>query len=370
MEAIGQLAGGVAHDFNNLLTVISGYSEALLGSIPADDPAGPLLKEIHKAGERASSLTRQLLTFSRKQMLEPKVLDINAIISDMDKMLRRMIGEDVLLTTVLAPGLGRAKVDRSQIEQLLMNLAVNARDSMPEGGKLTIETANVVLDENSVKRPLEARSGRYIMLAVSDTGCGMDEAVKARIFEPFFTTKAPGKGTGLGLATVYAIVKQSGGSIYLYSEPGRGTTFKAYFPQTEEAISSLPQSFSRSGFHNAPKGGETILVVEDEDAVRAFTKHVLSIYGYTVLEANGGREAIRLCQQHQGPLHLLVSDVVMPEMGGRQVADHLIHLNSRVISQKRRKAKSPSRLHPLGVSDRRVQGYPCNARLTSSSVRQ
>jgi PAS domain S-box-containing protein len=329
MEAVGQLAGGVAHDFNNLLTVVAGYSEVLLGSLPADNPTVPLLKEIHKAGERAVSLTRQLLMFSRRQMQAPEVLDINAIITEMEKMLRRMIGEDILLRTDLSPGLGQVKADRGQIEQILMNLAVNSRDAMPEGGKLIIETTNAVLGEDVARSQLELKPGRYSMLAVSDNGCGMDEQVKARIFEPFFTTKGPGKGTGLGLATVYGIVQQCQGAIYVYSEPGRGTTFKIYFPQTEEGC-PLSSSKSFSCVRNAPRGGETILLVEDEDAVRGFTRHALTMYGYTVLEASGAREALQLFRQHQGPLHLLLTDVVMPEIGGRQLAERLLELKPRL----------------------------------------
>ena len=320
MEAVGQLAGGVAHDFNNLLIVISGYSEMLLSRLPATDPASGMLQEIHKAGERAAGLTRQLLAFSRKQIIQPKVLDLNVLASDVGKMLRHMIGEDVSLTTVLAPKLGRVKADPGQIEQVLMNLAVNARDAMPEGGKLTIETANVELDESYARSHAEVKPGRYVLLAVSDTGCGMTEQVKAHIFEPFFTTKEPGKGTGLGLATVYGIVKQSGGYVYAYSEPGHGTTFKIYLPVVEDGVSS---GMSHSDPKPMPHGSETILLVEDEDAVRALTRYTLQMQGYAVLEAKDGEEALRVAEKHQGGFHLLLTDVVMPRMGGRRLAEWL-----------------------------------------------
>jgi len=320
MEAIGQLAGGVAHDFNNLLTIISGYSEVLLTRLPATDPASGLLEEIHKAGERAAGLTRQLLAFSRKQIIQPKVLDLNTLVSDVGKMLRRMIGEDVTLTTVLAPRLGRVKADPGQIEQVLMNLAVNARDAMPQGGKFAIETANVELDENSIQGRPEVQPGCYVLLAVSDTGCGMTKETKAHIFEPFFTTKELGKGTGLGLATTYGIVKQSGGYIYVYSEPGHGTTFKIYLPLVEDGV---PSGKSHINPKTMPQGSETILLVEDEDAVRSLTRYTLQMQGYVVLEARDGEEALRVAEQHQGQIHLLMTDVVMPRMGGRQVAERL-----------------------------------------------
>jgi two-component system cell cycle sensor histidine kinase/response regulator CckA len=320
MEAIGHLAGGVAHDFNNLLTIISGYSDILLSRLPATDPASGLLQEIHKAGERAAGLTRQLLAFSRKQIIQPKVLDLNALANDVGKMLRRMIGEDVSLTTVLAPRLGRVKADPGQIEQVLMNLAVNARDAMPQGGKLTIETANVELDDNFTQGRPEVQPGWYVLLAVSDTGCGMTEEVKAKVFEPFFTTKEAGKGTGLGLATVYGIVKQSGGYIYVYSEPGLGTTFKIYLPLVEDGV---PAGTSNSDRKTLPQGSETILLVEDEDAVRSLTRYTLQMQGYAVLEARDGEEALRVADQHQGQIHLLMTDVVMPRMGGRRVAERL-----------------------------------------------
>jgi PAS domain S-box-containing protein len=327
MEAFGQLAGGVAHDFNNLLTVIGGYSDLLLSnSLPAESSRG-LIEEIKKAGDRAAGLTRQLLAFSRQQVLAPTVLDLNAIVRDTEKMLKRLIGEDIELTSVLDLTLARVMADPGQIEQVVMNLAVNARDAMPQGGKLTIETGNVDLDDSYAQLGPEVKPGRYATLAVSDTGCGMNEATKQRLFEPFFTTKEVGKGTGLGLATVYGIVKQGSGFIQVYSEPGVGSTFKVYFPSVKEKRSS---DKAPSGHSKAATGTETLLLVEDEDGVRQFTRRVLLRHGYTVLEASQATEAIRICEQHSGPIHLIVSDVVMPGMGGRKLAEHLITLRPEI----------------------------------------
>ncbi|MGH7171399.1 MAG: HDOD domain-containing protein [Gemmataceae bacterium] len=323
MEAIGQLAGGVAHDFNNLLTIISGYSDLLLnGILGPQDSAREAVTEIRKAAERATTLTRQLLAFSRRQVLNPQVLVLNSVIQDMDKMLRRLIGEDVQLASLLAANLDAVKADPGQIEQVLLNLAVNARDAMPQGGRLTLETANVVLDETYTRSHPGIQPGPFVMLAVTDSGCGMDEATQARIFEPFFTTKGAGKGTGLGLATVYGIVKQSGGSIYVYSEVGRGTSFKVYLPRTEEtSIAHLrpagPTPPARAG------GQETLLIVEDDDSVRALTRTVLRGHSYNVIEAVDAEEALRWVEEHPQPIHLLVTDVVMPGMSGRALAERL-----------------------------------------------
>jgi PAS domain S-box-containing protein len=320
MEAVGRLAGGVAHDFNNLLTVISGYSEVLLDSLPPHDQARDLLKEIQKAGARAATLTRQLLAFSRKQVLETKVLDLNAVVTDSEKMLHRVVGEDIDLAIVLNPALGHVKTDPGQVEQVLMNLVVNARDAMPQGGKITIGTANVNLDETYRSSHADVKPGRYVMLSVSDSGCGMDEQTKARIFEPFFTTKESGKGTGLGLAMVHGFITQSGGHVFVYSEPGIGTTFKIYLPEVK-SVQSL--SKSRPEILQMPRGNETILLVEDEAAVRALARYILQSCGYLVLEAANGDEAIRLAEKQPSVIHLLVSDVVMPGMSGRQVAERV-----------------------------------------------
>ncbi len=328
MEAIGKLAGGVAHDFNNLLTVIHGYSELMLNSLDQESRLRQDVQEIINASERASSLTRQLLAFSRKQVLQPKVLDLNAHVSNMDKMLRRMIGEDVELVTLLTKDLGRIKADPGQIEQAILNLAVNAKDAMLSGGKLTIETANVKLDENYARSRIGVTPGDYVMLSMSDTGVGMAPETKERIFEPFFTTKEKGKGTGLGLSTVYGIVQQSGGNIWVYSEPGLGTTFKIYLPRIEEGTESLrPAAISTKCL----QGSETILLVEDEEMVRKLACTVLEKNGYTVLEASNGDEALDVVQGRNGnPIHLVVTDVVMPGMSGRQLADRLVSLRPEI----------------------------------------
>ncbi len=320
MEAIGQLAGGVAHDFNNLLTIVSGYSQLLLGQDDLSAATRDKIHEIGQAGERAASLTRQLLAFGRKQVLEPEVLDLNALVAGTEKMLRHTIGEDIHLGTALDPALARVTADPGQIEQIILNLAVNARDAMPQGGKLTIETANVELDESYTRAHPTISPGSYVMLAVSDTGCGMTPEVMNRVFEPFFTTKGPGKGTGLGLATVYGIVQQSGGHIGLYSEPGHGTSFKVYLPMTEAEASSRR---SRQDTRGLPIGSETVLLVEDDESVRALSRSVLAMSGYTVLEANGAAAALRICEQHTGSIQIVVTDVVMPETGGRILVERL-----------------------------------------------
>ncbi len=320
MEAIGQLAGGVAHDFNNLLTIINGYSELLLQTLPATDPKREMIDEIHKAGERSAGLTRQLLAFSRQQLMVTRVLDLNEILASTDKMLRRLIGEDICLTTTLAANTWAVRADPGQIEQVLLNLAVNARDAMPLGGRLTIETQNVEIDAAYVRDHPDAHIGPHALLTVTDTGSGMLSDVRAKIFEPFFTTKGPGKGTGLGLATVYGIVKQSGGHIAIISQVGVGTTFRIYLPRVDKVGGG---SKLLSGFQLPPKGTETVLLVEDEDGVRALTRHVLVECGYTVHEAANGEEAVRLAARHDGPIHLLITDVVMPGAGGRIVAEQM-----------------------------------------------
>lgn len=317
MDAVGQLAGGVAHDFNNLLTVITGYSDLVIRRMTDADPMRRNLEQIKKAGDRAASLTRQLLAFSRKQVFQEKVIDLNSIVADMDKMLQRLIGEDIDLVSLLEPSLVQIKADPGQIEQVLLNLAVNARDAMPRGGKLTIETGHANLDDGYVKSHAVAETGRFVMLAVSDTGIGMDATTQERIFEPFFTTKEIGKGTGLGLATVYGIVKQSGGNIWVYSEPGKGTTFKIYLPIAEE-FANAEASNSES---EIPQGQGTILLVEDEESVRDLAGEILETTGYRVLTAANGVEALRVCREHVGDIQVMVTDVVMPQMGGRELAE-------------------------------------------------
>jgi PAS domain S-box-containing protein len=322
MEAVGQLAGGVAHDFNNLLTAILGYCNLMLDEIPREDPLRPDLEEIHSAGERAAALTRQLLAFSRRQMLQPQIVDINTLVQQLEKLLRRLISEDVELVTALAPALSPVRVDPASVEQVLVNLAVNARDAMPLGGRLTIETANVELDDAYAVTHVTARPGHYVMLAVSDTGEGMDAMTSARVFEPFFTTKEQGKGTGLGLATVYGMVKQSGGYIWVYSEPGHGTTFKVYLPHAEQRVSSHSSHAGRRR-NDESHGWETVLLVEDEDAVRVLAREVLRRHGYVVLEARHGVDALRIAERHHDDIHLMVTDVVMPHMSGRDLAQRL-----------------------------------------------
>jgi hypothetical protein len=323
MESVGLLAGGIAHDFNNLLTAINGYSELLLSSNNLHDGLRRELEEIRKAGDRAAQLTQQLLAFSRKQILQPQLLDLNAVVGNVDRLLRRLIGEDVELITVLSPDLGRIKADPGQVEQVIMNLAVNARDAMPKGGRLTIETANVELDEDYVSRHVTVVPGRYVLLAMSDTGVGMEAPVLRRIFEPFFTTKELGKGTGMGLSTVYGIVKQSGGYIWVYSEPGQGTSFKVYFPQVGDAAAS---DASRTQLPELARGSETILVVEDEETVRHLILAVLRRRGYQTLEARQAQEALEFAEKHPGPIHVMLTDVVMPKMSGRELANQLATL--------------------------------------------
>jgi len=323
IEAVGRLAGGVAHDFNNLLTIIGGYCDLLLDRLGAEDPSRGHIGEIKKAADRATSLTRQLLAFSRRQVLAPQVLDLNTVVANIHKMLRRLIGEDVDLILAPAQGLGRVKVDPGQIEQVLLNLAVNARDAMPHGGKIVIETGNVELDDSYAGGHFTLNAGSYVMLAVSDTGCGMDAETQSHIFEPFFTTKEQGKGTGLGLAMVYGIVKQSEGYIWVYSEPGRGTTFKIYLPRVDE--SPAPSKLVKVPGEQAG-GAETILLVEDESSVRLLVRGVLETAGYTVLEARNGEDALVISNAHREHIHLLVTDVVMPKMSGPELAQQMAPL--------------------------------------------
>jgi len=322
MEAVGQLAGGVAHDFNNLLTAILGYCNLILDEIPQEDPLRPDLEEIQSAGERAASLTRQLLAFSRRQMLQPQIVDINTIVQQLEKLLRRLISEDVELVTALAGNLMPVRIDPAAIEQILVNLAVNARDAMPVGGRLTIETANVELDDTYAVTHVTMRPGSYVMIAVSDTGEGMDERTRTRVFEPFFTTKEQGKGSGLGLATVYGMVKQSGGYIWVYSEPGHGTVFKVYLPLAADR-SAADEGHGGRRETDSMHGWETVLLVEDEDAVRALAREVLRRYGYVVLEARHGVDALRVAERHTDAIHLMVTDLVMPHMSGRDLAERL-----------------------------------------------
>jgi len=321
MEAIGQLAGGVAHDFNNILGVVTGYADILLQRLPQGDPLRRHTQEIAKAAQRAAGLTHQLLAFSRKQALAPRPLDLNAVVAGMDGMLRRLMGEDVDLATVLAPDVPLVMADPGQVEQVLLNLAGNARDAMPEGGRLTIETTEVHLGEAYARSHVDVRPGPYTMLAVSDTGQGMDEATRSRIFEPFFTTKELGKGTGLGLSTVYGIVKQSGGHVSVYSEPGGGTTFKVYLPQAGEAAEAEAETGDASA--EAPGGSETILVVEDEEALRDMIREILEEKGYAALLASDGAEALSVAEARSGPIHLLLTDVVMPRLSGRELFERL-----------------------------------------------
>jgi len=331
MEAVGRLAGGIAHDFNNLLMVISGYSEFLLERLGADPTLRAPAQEIANAAARASSLTRQLLAFSRKQMLTPKILDLNGVVTENLKMLTRVIGEDIDLVMVPAVGLGAVRADASQIEQVIMNLAVNARDAMPSGGKLTIETANESLDESYARFRAPLKPGSYVTISVSDTGAGMDSETQSHIFEPFFTTKGP-KGTGLGLSTVYGIVKQSGGYIWVSSEPNKGTTFKIYLPLVSETPESLAQVGAPEQLEGAP-GSETILVVEDEVNLRYLARQFLEKQGYRVIEAADGAAAMQIAVAHEGIIHLLLTDVIMPGMNGRELAQRILEIrpNTKVL---------------------------------------
>lgn len=326
MEAVGRLAGGVAHDFNNVLSVILSYGELILEGLPPADPIRPDIGEICKAATRATSLTRQLLTFSRQRVVETRVIDLHAVLEGMHGMMERILGEDVELVCVAPPTAGRVKADPSQIEQVILNLVVNSRDAMPTGGKLTIETSNITLDASYIEGHLAVTPGRYVMLAVSDTGAGMDRETQARIFEPFYTTKEVGKGTGLGLSTVFGIVQQSGGSIWVYSEPGKGTTFKIYLPRVDAEVDTV----TRPPAPATLRGTETILLVEDEEQVRAIVLSVLSRQGYVVMPARDARDALLLSERHPGTIDLLLTDVVMPHMSGPVLAKHLAAARPRM----------------------------------------
>lgn len=321
MEAVGRLSGGVAHDFNNLLGVIIGYAEILQESLETTNPLRPSVDEVLKAGHRAASLTRQLLAFSRQQVLDPKVLDLNGVVRDMEKMLKRLIGEDIELKTDFESSLALIKADQSQIEQALLNLAVNARDAMPQGGKLTLATANFYMDGDFVRRyPYPVQVGDYVLLTVSDNGIGMNATTRARIFEPFFTTKEKGKGTGLGLSMVYGIVKQSGGYIEVASEPGAGASFRIYLPRVDAAVDAP----TKAELPTSLRGTETVLLVEDEPSLRALAVHLLESCGYTVLEASNGEHALQVSDEQQRDIHLMLTDVVMPGISGRVLAEELV----------------------------------------------
>lgn len=322
LEAIGRLSGGIAHDFNNLLTVILSYSNLALEALNVNDPLRADVEEIRAAGTRAAALTAQLLAFGRRQLLRPEIVDVNTVVAGVSNMLGRLLGEDIEMETRLAPGLETIEIDPGQLEQVVMNIAVNARDAMPDGGKLTIETANVMLDAEYAAAHASVTPGPHVRIAFTDNGMGMDAETRSHLFEPFYTTKPPGKGTGLGLSTVFGIVKQSGGHIWVYSEPGSGTSFKLHFPVSGRAVSIKPPVVQTA----ARRGTETVLVVEDEPAVRKLAARIISGAGYRVLQAANGGEALLLCEQHVGDIHLLVTDVVMPGMSGRQLADRLATL--------------------------------------------
>jgi signal transduction histidine kinase len=320
LEAIGRLAGGIAHDLNNLLLVIGGSSDLLLGMIDPADPRHGHVTEIAKASARGAALTRQLLAFSRHQILEPEILDLNAVVVDVDQMLRRVIGEDVELELRLDPASGRVRADPHQVQQVIVNLAVNARDAMPRGGTLTLATATVDLDGDPTREYAPVPPGRYVRLTVRDTGCGMDPETRAHIFEPFFTTKEPGRGTGLGLATVYGIVKQSGGYIHVVSSAGAGSTFEVYLPHMAQVIEPLPP---RAPSPESLRGTEVILLVEDDEQVRSLVRGILQAHGYTVLEATRADDALQLSERHDGPIDLLLTDLIMPGISGHELAQRL-----------------------------------------------
>jgi signal transduction histidine kinase/CheY-like chemotaxis protein len=330
MEAVGRLAGGVAHDFNNLLSVITGYCDLLIRPLKPEDAGWVEIAEMRGAAEAATSVTRQLLAFSRQQVIEPRMLDLNGVVGKTERLLQRLVGADIELVTRLPSGAASVRADPGQIEQVVMNLAVNARDAMPAGGRLLIETAVVDLDETALRDDPAVRPGRYVMLAVRDTGVGMDQQTQAHIFEPFFTTKDVGKGTGLGLATVYGIVRQSGGLIRVESEAGQGTTFTVYLPKADEAAAGHETGTAAPQSTAAPRGSEVVLVVEDSDPLRAFGREVLELQGYTVLEAPNGPAALEVATTHGDHIDLLMSDVVLPGMNGRELAGRLMSQRPRL----------------------------------------
>jgi signal transduction histidine kinase/ActR/RegA family two-component response regulator len=346
MEAVGRLAGGIAHDFNNLLTVIQGYAEMLAESLKGDVEKDESVGEIMKAAQRAAALTRQLLAFSRQQVLEMQVLDLGAVVAETEKMLHRLIGEDVVVTVVRHPDLDRVKADPGQVTQVLLNLAVNARDAMPEGGRLTIEVSNLLLEAPLEGAPEPIPPGKYVSISVADTGCGMDAETLGHIFEPFFTTKERGKGTGLGLATVYGIVRQSGGYVAVRSAPGAGTTLRTYWPQCDEPVKAVPGT----SIHSL-RGTETVLVVEDDPSVRSIAQVVLRKHGYTVLVAGNGHEALELLSRAPRPVQVLLADVVMPEMNGRDLASRIsaTHPSVKTVLMSGYAAEVLTRLEEAGV---------------------
>ena len=330
MDAVGRLAGGIAHDFNNLLTVIRLNTEIIMEGFDPTDPRSEDVKQIRSAAERASTLTKQLLAFSRKQILQPRVLDMNSVVASVEPMLRRLIGEDIIIASTCAAR-GYVVADPGQLEQILVNLVVNARDAMPQGGTISIETRNVELDETYTSEHAPVMPGRYVMLAVGDTGVGMSVDTREHAFDPFFTTKEAGKGTGLGLATVYGIVKQSGGYVWIYSEPGHGTSLKLYFPEVSAATAFQPGEY-KPATKEASRGSETILVVEDEEAVRGLTSRILEKQGYRVLSAQHGREAMDIATREVGTIDLVLTDIVMPGMNGRGLVERLAGIRPRMKS--------------------------------------
>jgi signal transduction histidine kinase len=329
MDAIGSLAGGIAHDFNNLLSIILSYTEMLCENLKPGDPMRADLEQVLAAGVRAAALTRQLLAFGRRQVMQPRIVNLNDIVGGIEPMLRRLLGEDIELTVLPRASLGMALLDIGQVEQVIMNVAANARDAMPGGGKLTIETANVELDDEYASEHLGAKGGPHVLLAVTDTGVGMDRETVSRMFEPFFTTKDEGKGTGLGLAMVFGIVKQSGGNVWVYSEPGKGTSLKFYFPRTER-VEGAEVRPSQPPPGRALRGDETILLVEDDERVRSVTRLILKRHGYHVLEAGSAGDALLLCELHHATIQLLITDVIMPRMGGKQLAERLRAMRSDI----------------------------------------